>query len=285
MFSKDWKNVFILAGSFIFSISVLLFIFNVLYGEFFFFSIFGGLSIGYSLEQVHAVFERFLQFYGLFFYASILVVYLIYRNVVKEKEKLFFLSLILTSFLLAISISFKIGSWVNYYTPFVIYSIMLIYFVISYISEGNKKEIVDSALTYFTIIIVSIFVVQQIYHYTSPFIKFEKSKSQHLEMAKSLKIFKNEAIQKKYQVFTFDKATKLFLFENTILPNTEFYHVSKFSVKGYKTLNKNKKLSHIIKIKETDESQFSTLKYYHVPFIEYKEKLNLTKYIIYEHER
>lgn len=282
---RNWKDLIVLSLSFSFSMIVLVLLFKMILGKYFLFSILGGVSTGYTLSTTLLVFERFLDFYSIFFYLSIVFVYLLFTRLGIQKEKVFFISLTLISFSIAVCISFKIGSWINYYTPFLIFSIILIYYTVHLLSKNQDQKIIESALTYFTTIIVGVFVLKQIFHYTAPFLKYNESKAQHIELVNKLKPFKIESINHGYRIFSFDKPTKLILFQNTLFPNTEFYTVSKFSMKGYGKLKRNQKLTHIIIDTTEGDVQFIPIKKFNIPFNEYKEKTKILKYIIYEHER
>lgn len=282
---KSWKNFFVLSLSFSISFLLLLFLFHISFGNYFFLSIFGGLSVGHSIAQAHYVFERFLTFYGVLFYISIVFGYLIMRKVVPKKEGVFFLVLSIFSFVIAVATSFKIGSGVSYFVPFVVFTILLITYVLNYLIEGENKTTVESAIVYAAIILVSVFVFQQIYNYTSPFMKYAESKTKQNDVIENFRDFRQEAATKKYIIFTADKKLKLFLHKNTVFPNTEFYYVSRFSFKKYNALNNNDKLTHVIIDCTIDDSQLSTLKYFNIPLSDFSEKTKKLNYIIYEHER
>jgi len=283
--NKSWENFFVLSFSFIISFLLLLFLFYISFGKFFFLSIFGGLSVGYSISQAHYVFERFLTFYGALFYLGIIFGYLIIKGCAPKKEGTFFLTLSLFSLIIAAIVSLKTGSGVSYFTPFVVYSIMQITYVLNYLNKGINKNIIEKAVVYFTIIVVSVFVFQQIYNYTSPFMKYAESKVKHDNIIRDFKGFRQDAMRENYIIFTYDQTLKLFLHKKTIFPNTEFYHVSRFSFEGYKKLNSSQKLTHIIKNTDLGTSQFSTFEYYRIPLSKFKEKTHVLNYIIYEYER
>lgn len=284
LLNKSWKNLLFLSLSFTVSIVLLLFIHVIIFGEYFFTSIFGGLSMGHTIEQAQVVFERFLQFYSLIFYLVIIFGYLIVRKFTQKKEGHFLLILTVVSFLIAMATSFKLGSGISYYIQFVTYSILLIFYVIHQINNGDRKFVIEKALNYLTMVIVSLFIFQQVFHYTSTFLKYGESKTKYLTIATDFSVFKRKVEEKKYVIFSFDKYIKLIFFKNIIFPNTEYYHVSDFSFNGYRKLERNRRISHIIKNCDLDDSQFTTLNYYHISFKDFKEIEKVSNYLIYTYE-
>jgi len=282
LINKRWKELLTLALSFLISFISLLIISKVVFGNFFLFSIGGGLSLGYSFNQAKEVFLHFLSFYNISFCAGLLVSIVTFKKALPEKQASFLLILSSSSFLIAMVTSFKLGSWMNYYTPFVIYTVMLIYYVINYFNENSNRVFLIVCLT---IVHVLFFIYSQAFHYTAPFLNYKSSKAKYIAIAENFKNFKEEADSNKYVIFTFDKMLKLVLYRNTIFPNTEYYHVSRFSFEGYKKLNSFKKLTHVIKNNDIGNSQFSTLDYYQIPLLDFKEKNQVLNYTIYEYGR
>jgi hypothetical protein len=161
---------------------------------------------------------------------------------------------------------------------------MLIYYVINYLNENNNSN-KTFLIVCLTIVHVLFFIYSQAFHYTAPFLNYKSSKAKYIAIAENFKNFKKEADSNKYVIFTFDKMLKLVLYKNTIFPNTEYYHVSRFSFEGYKKLNSFKKLTHIIKNNDIGDSQFSTLDYYQIPVLDFKKKNQVLNYTIYEYGR
>ena len=279
---KKWKLIFQLAISFAISFIVFLFLFKFLFGPHFMLSIFGGLSQGFEVKQILMVFERFLNFYNYLLFIALVFTVIVLKKAADSSISYFIVFISIVSFSIAFATSVKLGSWINYYTQFVIYSILLIFYMVNFFNSLNDKKIVETAMTYFTIVAVSIFIFQQIFHYTSPFLKYSQSKQEYVSLAKKFEPFKNEAKDHNYVIFTFNKPLKLILFENTIFPNTEYYHHTLFSFEGYAKMKKTKQLSHFIEDKNVSSSQFSTLDFYKIKRDSFKERELLLNFSIFE---
>lgn len=279
---RNWKFFFVLALVFTLSFIVLLILFKFIFGQFFFISIFGGLTVEPSIYQAFAVFERFLHFYGIIFYCAILFSFLQFRKITSHKESTFLLLLTFFSFAIAISTSLKLGSWINYYTQFIVYAILLIFYAANQVNDGFKKNIIETAMVFLSIILVSVFLLQQVYHYTAPFVKYNESKAKHDSIIQNFYNFKKKAAKDDYVIFSFDKRLRLLLYRNTIFPNTEFYHISKFSFKKYNKLNSKDKLTHYILDSTLNQEQLYTLRYYNIDLSTFSEKSRKLNYRVFE---
>lgn len=282
LLQRNWKYFFVLATVFILSISLLLVLFKLIFGQFFFISIFGGITVEPSIYQAFAVFERFLHFYGVIFYSTIFLSFMLLKNIKLQKEITFLLLLTWFSFAIAVSTSLKLGSWINYYTQFIIYAIVFIFYAVHQMNDKSVKNIFETAMVSLSIILISVFLVQQVYHYTAPFIKYNESKEKHASIVKNFGAFKKEATENDYVIFSFDKRLRLLLYRNTIFPNTEFYHISKFSFEKYKKLNSKDKLTHYISDSTLNQEQFYTLRYYNIDLSTFSEKSRKLNYRIFE---
>lgn len=282
LIEKKWKLIFHLAISFIVSFVAFLLLFKFLFGPHFMLSIFGGLSQGFEVKQIIMVFERFLNFYNYLLFIALVFAVIVLKKAVDSTISYFLVFISIVSFSIALITSVKLGSWINYYTQFVIYSILLIFFMVNYLNRLEDKKIVETAMTYFSLVVVMIFIFQQIFHYTSPFLKYNQSKQQYVTLTTEFESFKKESIAKNYVIFTFNKPLKLILFKNTIFPNTEYYHHTLFSFDGYAKMKKNKQLSHFIEDKSLNNSQFSTLDFYKIKRDSFKERELLLNFSIFE---
>ena len=283
LIQKQWKSIMIVAFSFLSSFGVFLMIFYFIFGKYFFLSIIGGLAQGYSLHQAFDVFERFLHFYSVWFYLGLFCSYIVIKRAPLNKMGVFVLSLSSMSFCIALSTSFKFGSWINYYTQYIIYTVILIYYVVDLVK--TNKQVIVNGVTYFTIITVSFFVFFQVMHYTSPFLKYSESKSKHEVLMSQFSNFKKKIEATNQLVFTFDKQLKLFFYKNTLFPNTEYYHHSLFSTVGYNNLQSKKKLSFVLLNNELGSEQLMTLNYYKIDFTRFEKSNDKLNYSIYEFKR
>ncbi len=285
LLNRKWKETFTFSLSFIAPLAILLFLFKLSFGPYFLSSITGGVSTGYDFAQLKSVFIRFLDFYAIVFFIGLVFFITNILKYTSKKSNLLLLLLYIFSLLIALFSSLKKGSWINYYNPFVIYSLILIAVTLSQ-NKIHEKKYSSPIISGITLGLMCLFLFQQTYHYTSPFLKYSKSKSDYLNLVDSFKDFKNEAEAKGYNIFTFDKPLKLLFSKHSIFPNTEFYHVTQFSLDGYKNLREDQQLDVLIKNKDLEKhNQFSTLEYFKVPTQNFKETDKILNYTIYKNGR
>ena len=243
---KEVKLFLIFTLTFCLSFSILSIINRIFFGEFFFNSILGGVNNGISFSRAKNVFERYITFYGFLFFTGLFCSFYIYKINKCFKYRLFLVSLFVFSFLLAFLSSLKNGSWINYYTLVNICSLLVISFLINLIyANGRQKETIFSLKSIVTVFIFY-FLYQQIYHYTSPFMKYSESKQYHENIIKQFQSLKSRISNKNINLYTSNPELKLYFFKNIIFPNYEFYPVSSFSKNRYNKLPKQKQISLII---------------------------------------
>ena len=274
LITQRWKPIFIISTSFVFFWSVFAFTFKELLGEYFMNSIVGGLNSGYEITNAISVLKRFFDIYWFLITVGIFVVFLNAKRLFNSEENKVMLFICIGSFLIAFFTSLKVGAWVNYYSLFIILFTMLIF---KSLSMRIDKKIQHIGLL-ITIVFSCVFLFRQVYHYTLPFLKYPQTKRDYFLTVNN---FKSDTELNNSTIFTFDKTLKLLFFKNTILPNTEYYHVSRFK----KTELGKSGPEYIIKNDLMDDSQFSALIYYKVDTSVYKMYKKTLNYTVYIHGR
>lgn len=273
---KKWLELLQLTISFLFSIGILFLIFIKIYGEVFIQSVIGGVSLGYDLEQAISVFKRFIELYTLIPIIGLTIITFYIFKLKKLQQVDIILAIVTISFfILGIGTTFKEGSWVNYYLPFVIFTITLAFQSLKYFSKNSKNLIIV-----FLLLSGFYFLFLQYFHYTSPYLKYYKSKKEKYEKYIMYRRIKKEIGNNK--LFTFDKDLKILFYDKTLFPNTEYYHVSPYSFNSYMKLNEYEKLSYYIYDENLNKDQLSTLQYYKVRLENYKKINSVFNFTIYK---
>ncbi len=241
LMNKKW-NPFLF-----FSLSILLFLITTLFslhlffGELYWINTFKGLKNTMSIHQMIAVFDRSNSFFG--FYLIIGLILSIY-NLLRGHKLLQLLSIINLFYLfISLGISTKIGSWVNYYTPNVIITVILIFGTV--FSNNYKKSREFQIITYVYIIFSAfIYLTLQAYNYTLPFIK--NYKNQYISSYKEYQYLANKfPISKNEFIFTPTPLLRNFYALNNCMVNTEYYNQASYRYEHFKN-NTKTKLKYII---------------------------------------
>jgi hypothetical protein len=118
--------------------------------------------------------------------------------------------------------SFKLGSWINYYTPAILWSSALI--IIYFVKLNNEKVLIP-----LIIVVCSVFICRQAYFYTLPYVGPFKTKETYIEKQQiACEIERKLKLQPKTKVVVVDQLFRNFLYRNSIMVNMEFYGISKF---------------------------------------------------------
>jgi hypothetical protein len=151
-------------------------------------------------------------------------------------------------FLFGILTSSKIGSWVNYYTLFLMFSFVFIFVILDLIHLELK-----SYLFYFQFVVsitLFIFLYRQTFHYLSPFLKFRENKSYYFERYEEYQLInKKFKISKDDNVMVMNYLQRNFFGVNSLMVNIEYYGISKFNYSNFKK-QKSKNIKYIIKNKK-----------------------------------
>ena len=270
---KKWNQFFSLSfisvGLLIGSIAISPYVF----GEHFFTCVFKGLKNTSSIKQIIGVFDRAYGFYMIHFVLGLIVsICFLIKN--RKDTIAFFAIASIFYFFVAFATSSKSGSWVNYYTPYIIFSTIVIFYFLT--SLSFKKEILPPLLTTsFAIIIACLFIFKQIYVYTSPFIKPNNGKTEYFTHYKIIQKIKFRLkIRENDNVLIANQFDRNFLANNSIMINTEYYSYASYKYESFKK-QKNKKIDYIIyKTKEKPSIDY-LLQFFNVSTLNYIEiKIN-----------
>ena len=285
LFLKEFKSVLALSASFILSFLLFYLMFALIHGDFFSYSIFNGLNQESSMARVQLVFERYLHFYALIFFVSLFFLIYSLKTLSNKKTDYYLISLYVVSFIIALGTSAKEGSWINYFTVFNTLAIVLLFYSINQLNKGKNQSAIEFSVTMICSLVLMVFLLQQIFHYTSPFLKYSESKEYHHKLTHNFNAFKQDAIKGDYKIFVYDKSLKLILYKNTLFPNTEYYGVSSFSKDNYQKLKSTEKLTHIIGTISENHEQFKTLDHFNILFDDFTNEKQILNFTIYTNEQ
>lgn len=270
---KKWKKLITLS-----TVSVLLLIITIsispfVFGEDFYTCVFKGLKNTSSIVQIIHIFDRAYSFYAFHFILGLITS--IYFLIKHSKDKIALFSLIsIFYFLVAFATSSKSGSWVNYYTPFIIFATITILFFLTKLQFDSKK--LNPLFTFsISLIIAFFFILKQVYVYTSPFLIHSKGKNEYYAKFENIQTLKSRlGIKKTDRILTINQLDRNFLAENSIMINTEYYNYASYTYDNFKK-NKNKQIQYII-YKEKDKPTLNyLLQFFNVSTEKYSEfKLN-----------
>lgn len=268
LINKKWISFLINNLIFGVTILILLGIFQLIFGQYFIISILKGIKNPISIAQCISVFDRSFSFYGLhFILGNVLALFFLLKSK-NEWYKLISITVICYEFF-ALATTLKIGSWANYYTPFVIFSSFIIMEWLLNNLKGQK-----TVVTSITLLLCSIYLFRQVYNYTLPYLKLETSKKEyHIEIQNLNKIKTILNIKKNDKIVIPESLGRNLLATNSVMVNSEYYEVSPFD---YSVNFTNKeKVSHILfrKDKELIIKQLTTKFYINLAMYQRIESL------------
>ena len=270
---KKWKQLVLLSTIAIGILFTSIIISPLVFGPNFYTCVFKGLKNTSSLQQIIVVFDRAYGFYAFHFVFGIISsIYFIIKH---PKEKITLFSILSIFYLfVAIATSSKSGSWVNYYTPYIIFSTILIFSFFSKLIYSSLK--INPQFSFYIALSFSVFFLfKQIYVYTSPFLTHSNGENHYykefneiIKLKSKLKISKNDFI------LTANQLDRNFLANNSIMVNTEYYSYASYKYESFKK-QKNKKIDYIIyKIKDKPSIDY-LLQFFNVSTENYSEfKIN-----------
>jgi hypothetical protein len=270
---KKWKQLVLLSTIAIGILFTSIIISPLVFGPNFYTCVFKGLKNTSSLQQIIVVFDRAYGFYAFHFVFGIISsMYFIIKH---PKEKIALFSILSIFYLfVAISTSSKSGSWVNYYTPYIVFSTILIFTFFSKLIYSSLK--INPLFSFYIAVSFSVFFLfKQVYVYTSPFLIHSNGKDHYykefneiIKLKSKLKISKNDFI------LTANQLDRNFLANNSIMINTEYYSYASYKYESFKK-QKNKKIDYIIfKIKDKPSIDY-LLQFFNVSTENYSEfKIN-----------
>lgn len=268
-----FSSLFFIAGVFFFFGLA-----HLLFGEYFFYSVTKGIQMKSSLSQAISVFDRAISLYGFQFAFSLIVAcyFLVFK---RDNQKVLLLSLFnLVYMFLGFAASFKPGSWVNYYTLFILFgSVSLIHFFHTNVKIPNSKQF----LLVMVLLVGGIFWSRQVYFYTLPYLKYAESKAEYEAVYRtSVKIKKVLELNKDDRIIIAHPLLRNFLFNHSIMVNTEYYGISGFNYDKFRS-DENKKINYIIAL----EKELDIIKMlgttFHVDFDSFLPIQKIDNFIIY----
>jgi hypothetical protein len=229
---KKWNQVVYISVSFLLGLFVFLGFGQFLFGPYFLYSISKGIQNPGTFAQSMIVFDKVFSLFGfhLCIALSILLHSLLTEKIHNVKKLLHYFVIFLL--MLGFWSSFKSGSWINYYTPAILWSSALI--IIYFVKLNNEKVLIP-----LIIIVCSVFICRQAYFYTLPYVGPFKTKETYIEKQQvASEIERKLKLQPKTKVLVVDPMVRNFLFKNSIMVNMEFYGVSTFN---YDAIRKDQK--------------------------------------------
>jgi hypothetical protein len=264
LLNKNYKNLISFTISFSVTFSILLFLANLFFGQYFFKSIFGGVALTLDYDQFSYVLLRFFTFYYLLIICLIGSLFYLFFSKRHSNEVRLFLSVsLVVSFIFAAFTSFKLGSHFNYYFLLVVWAVITITYAANHFvsNRPTKREF----LFIWPLIIGTIslhFLFFQFFHYTSPFTQYANSRKTRSLYLTHNSIILNVIKKSGKKVCAYDYKARLMLQPQVIFPNNEFYGISKFSYKAFDNSVPDKRVEYIVlmagtKINDTDLNRFN----------------------------
>jgi hypothetical protein len=262
LFTKNIKGLFMFCLTFFCSIGILLLFATLLFGPYFFNSIFGGVALEMKFDQFTYVLSRYFTFYYLFLILFFYSLYFIFKNWnTLIKQVIFFVITLMITFLFAGFTSFKVGSHFNYYELPTIIALFLVVYVLNHKFNFKKNGFNLLSILGFVYVLSLHFMYFQYYHYTSLFLKNNLAKSSRISFIANNKEIFTELKNSKVNICSYDNRARIMLNDEIILPNSEFYGISRFSYKDFDNTHPKKQIKIIILpkgliLKDTDLGRF-----------------------------
>ncbi|MFN5030958.1 MAG: ArnT family glycosyltransferase [Flavobacteriia bacterium] len=232
LYERKWYQVIYISASLILGLLLFLGAGQLLFGQFFLYSITQGIKTPGHLSQAFLVFDKFTSVFLIQFILGVVIAgYYIFSE--KENRLVSLLSITFISLLtLAFTGSFKSGAWINYYSSAIIWSVPLIVF---YFVKSHQKYV----LLLLIISVNTVFFFRQAYFYTMPFVQPLSAKEKYIEKHDLAIALKNKLdLNPSTKLIVIDPMVRNFLFKNSIMVNMEFYGVSTFN---YDAIRKDQK--------------------------------------------
>ena len=238
---KRYKDLFIFILYFLTILALTVLGLYVVFGDLYFVNTFLGIKNTMSFPQFVAVYDRANSFFGFFIISGIVLsLFNLFKGTLLLK---LFSFLYLFYFVLSIATSFKLGSWVNYFTPNVILSILLLFATL--VNNKELNNVVLHKLIWLKLTLLSfVYIVLQCYNYTYPFLK--PTKYQYYKTFGEYRVLNRYfPISKNNFVFVPTPLLKNFYAVNNSFLNIEYYNYASFKYHRIKSGN-TKKLKLII---------------------------------------
>jgi hypothetical protein len=225
---QRWKQLLIYDGVFLLTLCALLLAGNLFLGEFFLRSVVNGVGNQAGWWWARDVLPRLFSFYGLQVVMGNLaiVVGLLRSRTNTQALPIVFAALFYELF--AFLASFKVGSGMSYFTPFLLFSTVLIVVLVTELVQREVPAFRSLVLVGVLALSASL-VYRQAFHYTSPFLKYAESRSEYLQRWSLVVRLREELkLSREDRLLAPDPLTRLMLSANSVMPNTEFYGISPF---------------------------------------------------------
>ena len=223
---RKWKALIL--SSFLFLAGAVFFfsLAHIVFGPHFLYSVTKGIQMKSSASQAILVFDRAISLFGLPFLLSLLIAgYIVFFE--RTDRKMVLLSLFTAGYaVLGFASSFKPGSWVNYYTFFILFgSVLSVVFFQGLFKESRFPYFI----TLFVLLVGGIFWFRQVYFYTLPYLKGTEAKQEYEAIyTVSEKTKKELKLTEDDHVLVANQLLRNFLFINSVMVNTEYYGISSF---------------------------------------------------------
>ena len=276
---RKWKAF--LLSSFFFLAGVVFFfsLAHIVFGPHFFYSVTKGIQMKSSASQAILVFDRAISLFGLPFILSLLIAgYIVFFE--RTDRKMVLLSLFTAGYaVLGFASSFKPGSWVNYYTFFILFgSVLSVVFFQGLFKESRFPYFI----TLFVLLVGGIFWFRQVYFYTLPYLKGTEAKKEYeATYIVSEKIKKELNLTGDDNIFVANQLIRTFLFTHSVLVNTEYYGVSNFNYEKFKA-KENKNIRYIIASEEEIGGIDFLYNTFNLGLDSFKPIIQIDKFIIYK---
>ena len=281
LLTKNFKGLILFSISLIVSLGILLLIAPLFVGPYFYKSIFGGIALSMKFEQFSYILLRYMTFYYLLVLFLVISIFYIIKTKIDRKIFFYLITLLLFSLSITAFTTLKEGSHINYYELPTLIIILIVFFSLSQASLNNQKiKLASIVLLPFLCLH---FLFFQFYHYTSFYTKFQESRTEHQAFLIDNSTILYDLKKSKSNIISFDQNAKLLNSENIILPNSEFYGVSKYSYTTFSNENPKHKAQFII-LPTNMELPFEYLDLFKIKGQEYITIYKSNQIKIYKHE-
>ena len=260
---SKWKQLILFDMVFLFSLAAIILWGHVALGHYFLTSIVNGIRNPSSLQQLEAVLVRFIDLYPFHFFAAntAIVAALLYHKKRPELLPLTLTTLFYEAF--AVMTSAKIGSWVNYYTPFVLFGGVLIFVMLS--EHWRQHHSLVRPISLLLVILVSgIFIFRQAYAFTSPYLKHTETKDHYVSQCNELsQLGKELQLQPDNRIMVVDPLMRIIMGRNTVMPNMEYYGISPFDYSLFRD-NSTDKVDFIIFEPKDEATMHNLMQFFNI---------------------
>jgi hypothetical protein len=279
LLQRKWKQLVLFDFVFISMLAAMVLLGHALLGPFFLTSVVNGVRNPSALQQMLAVLLRFIDLYPFHFLAAnTAIAVVIWHH--RSRPELLLLALTTLFFeVFAMMTSAKIGSWVNYYTPFLLFSSVLVIIMLTdYVKQSRSLARHRSLLL--VMLVAGIFIFRQTYAFTAPFLKYGTAKAHYADQWKDLQQLRNELhLMPDDRIMVVDPLTRIMLAHHTIIPNIEYYGISPFDYSQFRK-GAADKVDHILFAPSDKASIRNLMQFFHIDASQFAEIETTTGFMI-----